>query len=192
MSQPIDREGNFRAVIESYGVREMESGAVCVAIKAKLTQIWNGEVWESWEQYDMVAEGDIWIVKKDNGGLNSNGVESLIRHAGWDGSFESITDESWQPSPCQVQVQRDDYKGATRYRIAFVNDFNRTPGAMSTIDGNKAKELASRFGAQLRAIAGNAKRNVAPLPGKPVPPPPPKSIPGPVPVSANDGDPIPF
>ena len=35
MSQQVDRAGVFRGVIKEYGLREMESGAVCVSETAK-------------------------------------------------------------------------------------------------------------------------------------------------------------
>lgn len=194
MSQPVDREGQFRADIIAYGLKEMESGAMSVSIRAKLTQFYDGVEWLPWEEYGMEAEGDIWIVKKDNGGLNSNGVQSLVNHAGWDGNMESIVNETWQPSACQVAVKREEYKGNVRFKIAFVNDWNRTPGAMSNIDAAKAKELQARFGAQLRAIAGNVKRNGSPPASKPATPPPARAVaPTSVPPSGGDkSDDIPF
>jgi hypothetical protein len=187
--QPCDREGTFKAQIESYGLKEMETGSVAVAIRANLLECWSGEGWDAWSEYQMDATGDLWIVKKD-GTLNSSQVEALIKCAGWDGNLESITNETWKPTPCQVVVQRDDYKGQTRFRIAFINDIDRTPGAFGNVDAGKAKELQARHGAALRALAGNAKRNGAPAPtGKPATPPP--AAPRPAPKVDPGFEPIP-
>jgi hypothetical protein len=179
--QPVDREGTFQAEIESFGLKEMESGSIAISIRANLTACWSGEGWDSWSEYMMDAQGDLWIVKKD-GTLNSPQVEALMKHAGWDGNLESIINETWKPTPCQVVVQKDSYKGVDRYKIGFINDLNRTPGAMSNVDAAKAKELQARYGAQLRALAGNAVRNNAAPAGKPSAPPPapaPRKIMGP-------------
>lgn len=170
MSQPVDREGVFRGTISAYGLKEMESGAVAVAIKVTLSQMWTGNEWCDWAQYEMEAEGDIWIVKKV-GSINQAAAESLINYAGWDGSLLSILEETWQPKPCAVVVKREDYEGKTRYKVSFVNDHERTPGGMSNVSAEKAKELNTRFGAQFRALAGNKARNGASAGGRPTPPP---------------------
>lgn len=170
MSTEIDREGNFQANITEYGVKEQESGAIAVAIKADITAMWNGEDWEDWSSYGMVASGDIYIVKKD-GTLNQNAVQSLKQHAGWDCSIGGLVDGTWQPTPCQIVVKADTYKDNVRYRIAFVNDLNRAPGQMSNIDADKAKALQARFGSELRALGGNANRNAEKPAGKPSSPP---------------------
>lgn len=172
MPQPIDREGNFRVQITDFGISEMESGSVAVNIKAKILEMYEGnEQWSDWTQFDPYeVEGAIWIVKTD-GTLNENAVRSLMAHTGWDGNIESIVDGTWKPNLCQVQVKLDTYKDQSRFRIAFINDYSRTPGGMSNVTPEKAKQLAMRFGGQLRALAGNAKRSSSPAPGRPAPPP---------------------
>lgn len=161
MSSPVDRPGTFRGEIKEYGLKEMESGAVAVGIRASLTQFFDQESkeWMDWSAYDQEAEGDIWIVKKD-GKPNTNGVESLTKYAGWDGDIMAVIQGSWQTIPCQLVIIEESYKGQTRSKISFVNDYDRTPGGqLSNVDENKAKELAARFGSQFRAIAGNGKRS---------------------------------
>lgn len=171
--QPVDREGTFKAKIESYGLKEMDTGAVAVTINAHLTDIWNGEGWEPWGDYQQEALGDLWIIKK-SGEVNKGQVEALVQHTGWDGDIASIVDEKWNPKPCVVVVKADTYKDQTRFKIAFVNDIDRAPGGMGNVDSAKAKELQARFGAQLRAVAGAVKRNGTPPPAsKPAAPPPP-------------------
>lgn len=186
MANAADREGNFRAVITSYGLKEMESGAVAVSIKASLTDFWDGTEWFPWKEYDVEAEGDVWIVKK-NGDVNLGQAEALCRYAGWDGDMESIVQETWQPRPVTVAIQKDEYKRHVRYKIAFINDYNRTPGAMSNVDREKAKALQAKHGAAFRAIAGNVQRNTAPPPpsGKFPTPPPPVKAPANVDASAD-------
>lgn len=195
----IDREGVFRAIIEEYGLKQVDSGSVAVAIRCKLTEWWdqaNG-LWMPWSEYEMEAEGDVWIVKKD-GSVNEKAAESLMRHADWDGDIESIMSNKWQPTPIQVQINRDVYKDQVRFKIAFVNNHDRTPGAMSNVRPDQAALLSNKYGSQFRAIAGNARRNGVPSalggPAKPPAPAPAPAKTGPTPPPATNeyGEEIPF
>jgi len=193
---PVDREGTFRAEITEYGIREAESGSVGVTIRCKLTEWWDGQQWLDWSSYDVEALGDVWIVKKD-GSLNEPAAQSLIRHAGWDGNIDAIANSVWQPTKCAVAIQREEYKGQVRFKIAFVNDWARTPGQLSSISADKARELATRYGGQLRAMAGSVQRNHAPTTGAPARPPAAKPVhspaaPPPPPSVDSDHNNIPF
>lgn len=171
---PCDRTGTFRAEITAYGLRNADSGAVAVSLAVQLTEIWNGEAWQDWREFAMEAVGDLWIIKKD-GTLNKNSVNSLIDFAGWDGSLESVANQQWKPTPCQVQIGSETYKEETRFRIDFVNAFDRDPrNAVANVTPEKAKELANKYGSQLRALVGNRSRNAAPVAAasKPAAPPP--------------------
>lgn len=170
----IDREGTFRAEIIGYGLKEMESGAVAVNIHVQLTEAWDseGQAWGDWREHNVEAYGDVWIVKKDNGGINAKGAKSLVDCAGWDGDPEAIVNQTWKPTPCQVVVKREEYEGKVSFKVAFVNEFDRTPGAnLGNVTPEKAKTLASKFGSQFRALIGNRNRNSAPPQNKPSPPP---------------------
>lgn len=176
MSIPCDREGSFRAEITEYGLKEADSGAVAVTIRVHLLEMYSDGQWEDWRQYDVEAFGDVWIVKKDNGGLNAKAVESLMRHTGWNGDIDSIVHGTWQPTPCQVAIKADTYENVTRYRVSFINDYDRVPGAVGNVTEDKAKQLASKFGPELRALYGNVARNGAAPAGGSKPQPPKKSV----------------
>jgi hypothetical protein len=173
MSQKCDRAGIFRCQIVEYGLYEPESGAVGVSVLARLDEVWNQETkeWENWRQYDVTADGTIWVIKKD-GTINAQASESLIKSAGWNGSLEGCRDGTWQPTPCQFVVKEDDYNDDVRYRISFVNNYDRTPGAVGNVSADRAKALQTQYGAQFRALAGNANRNAAPPVAKPQTPKP--------------------
>lgn len=199
MATPIDREGQFKGLIVEYGLTEAESGALGVNIRVSLTHMWKqgDDFWEPWEQYLMEAEGTIWLVKKDNKGPNAPGIESLVKWAGWDGDLASIQNNTWQPTPCQVAIKRDEYKGNVRFKIAFVNDHDRTPGAMSNVAPDRIGQLATQYGGQFRAIAANVKRNNATtMPGQsaepPRPPAPPAAPLTPADHRGQSSDGIPF
>ena len=186
---PCDRSGVFRAEILDYGLKKMDSGAVSVAIHVLLTEMWDGENWQPWRDYDMEAYGDVWIIKKD-GALNDRQAKALMQYAGWDASLVAITDATWKPTPCQVEITHERYKDQDQFKVSWVNDFNRVPGAgaLSNVDSDKVKELEARFGSPLRALQGNVKRNgSAPASKKPAPPP--KAA---VAAGAASGDGIPF
>lgn len=183
MLVPVDREGFFRVEIQAYTLKEMESGAIAIQIRARLLE-WYGVMeqgdepgWHDWTAYNMMADGDIWIVsgKEKGNKINQSAVESLMRYADWNGDVLSIANEQWTPSKCAVTIKPDtDKNGNIKpnvFRIAFVNDYNRTPGEMKKIAPDAAASISSRYGAQLRAIAGNVKRNGAPPADRPSPPP---------------------
>lgn len=192
-----DRAGIFRAEITDYGLRDTDkSQSVAVSIRAVLTECFHEGEWHDWRPYNMHASGDLWIIGKE-GNVFDEKVQSIVRHAGWDGTIESIVNHTWQPTPCQVSTEADtDKKGTTRYRIGFVNDFHRTPGQVSSVGAKKAAALAARFGAPLRALAASAKRGTPPANGsKPSVPPPPKAPPVAATATAAppvQGDGIPF
>jgi len=181
MTQQIDREGVFQGIITEYGLREKsETGTLAVAIKAQLDAMWNGEGWDDWKEFEMEASGFLYIIKKD-GQPNTGQVESLVRHAGWDGALKSLIDGTWQPTPCQFTIKANEYQGKTDYRIDFINELNRVPGQMSNVTDDKLKALEAKFGAPLRAIAGSAKRNAAPAADAKMPKPK-KAAPAPTPA----------
>tara|TARA_Y100001963_G_scaffold157272_1_gene253028 strand:+ start:16241 stop:16837 length:597 start_codon:yes stop_codon:yes gene_type:complete len=153
----IQQAGVFRGEISSYGLNEADSGAIAVTIKVSIHEIFHEDKWHDWKEHDFVANGDIWVIKKD-GKLNKRQAEALVKCAGWDGSFTSISQGTWSPTPVSVVVNEDTYKDETRFRIEWLNEFNRTPGG-GNVDDDKAKNLEQKFGSELRAIAGNSSRN---------------------------------
>lgn len=190
MANPVDRAGTFRGNINEYGLKEAESGSVAVTIRVYLTEYWDdvNKTWMEWHEYDQEANGDIWIVKKDKT-LNQFAADSLIKNAAWDGDIESIQNSKWHPTPIQVVVKEDTYNGETRLKIAFVNEHGRTPGGLgANMSPEKAKQLQAQFGASLRALAGNVKRESKPN-GAPKAPPPRQYAP---PPPAKTGEEIPF
>lgn len=194
---PCDREGVFRASVVDYGVEEAESGAIAVVLQVKLLE-WFGSLdgsppeWHRWEQYDMEAEGRLWIIKKD-GTINQSQAEALMAHAGWDGSFASIANATWNPTKFAVTIGTDEHKGKIRYRINWINDYNRTPGAVANITPDKAKALEAKYGSVLRALRGNIKRATTPANGSaPLSPPPPKAATKVAPPPGDDPNEIPF
>lgn len=173
MPQTIDREGDFRGRITEYGLRKLDSGAVCLSIHAALEEKYEEGEWQDWQQYEYTAAGDVWLVKKD-GTINEPAARSLVECAGWDGEFSSLSQATFAPKPCQFTIKTDTYNGETRYRISFVNPFDRTPGGggLGNVDTKAAASLDSQYGSQMRALFGNAKRNAA-APKSDTPPSPP-------------------
>jgi hypothetical protein len=171
MPVQISQEGSFRGLITEYGLYEPDSGAVGVNIRARITEAWDSDslTWEDWAEYDMEAEGCVWLVQRKDkgGGINQKSVDSLIRFAGWNGDIQSIVNGGWEPVMCAFAVTKETYKENTRFRIAFINDPDRIPGGQGNVTPERAKELQTLYGAQFRALAGNTTRNAAPPQGKP-------------------------
>lgn len=153
MSNPIDREGIFRGDIIDYGIYEAESGAIQVTISCRIREAWNGTDWEDWTQYDVVASGSINVIKRDST-TNEIGVRNLVSATGWDGTFTSIDQRTWQPKPCQFRVDVNTYKDKTTYQVGSLAQYDRKPGQLSNIDSSKVKSLDAKFGSALRAVAG--------------------------------------
>lgn len=171
---PADRPGHFRGRILEYGIQDSQnSSALFVSVRVALDQFWNGTDWDHWTDYDQEAYGRLCIIKGD-GSPNNLQVEALIKHCGWDGDIMSIVNGTWKPTDCQVELKSNTYKDKTTFRVEWVNDFTRTPGGgISSVDPAQAKILATKYGANLRAIAASVNRNGAKPAGRPSPPPPP-------------------
>ncbi len=178
MPTQIDRPGVFLAEIVDYGLKKSEqTESVAVSITARLLAMWTiGQGmaepgWVEWAIYDQEASGDTWVIGKD-GKLITAACDRLIKHAGWNGDFEAISNKLWAPCQCQVTVVADEYKGVKRYRIEFINDYGRTPGKFEELAADKVQNLAARFGPELRALAGSHRQQSVPAPaGKPAAPP---------------------
>lgn len=171
MPTPIDRTGDFRGQIVWSAVKKYDSGAVAIHVVARVDGAWNydTEEWEDWREYDMEAEGFLFVIGK-NGAPNQTQVEALCKHAGWNGSYAAIAREEWKPPACQFSIEENTYKDKTSYRIAWLNAYGATVGPKG-LSPDEAKALDTQFGASMRAIIGNAKRNGNPPTGKPKDPP---------------------
>jgi hypothetical protein len=193
----IDRGGNFRGRILSYGIQEAsQSKAVSVSMRVAIDEAYNEETggWDDWRSHNVRAWAASWIIGK-SGDVNDKAVESLSKATGWGGSFLEITEQTWQPDACQFFVKGEDYNGKTTYKVAFLNPYDAPVGGgnLNKIDADKAKALQTQYGSKFKAIAANAKRNAGPANGKPKAPPP-------APVGAGagkktidaNGDEIPF
>lgn len=172
--QPVNREGTFRIVPQSYSLFKTDNGAVAVNLKARIIACWEEGEWKDWEPYECEVDGSLYVVKND-GKLNTTQAESLIKHAGWDGKFDSITEGTWKPLACGATVKRDSYRseksGEEVFSISWINSYEYSPGGGGNVDAAGIKELNNQYGSQLRALAGSAKANGSKPSGKPPAPP---------------------
>jgi|GEM_PF-2511934 len=170
----IAQAGNFRGLITEYGLVQQQSGATAIWISARIDEAWDPEnkEWVDCREYNIFATGDIYIIKKD-GKINQSQAEALAKYAGWDMNLASVYGNSWVPTPSQFVVNSDTYKDKTRYRIEWVNAYDRTPGQRAgVVDLETAKVIEAQYGSQFRALAGNVKRNGDKPTGKPSAPKP--------------------
>lgn len=180
----LDRAGYFEATPTVWGIKKYDSGAIGVSILFGILSEWNGEDWSSWAEYEAhEIYGNFFIVKKD-GGLNDTQVEALCKALNWSGNLQDFSDENAQFSDCVITVGEEQYNGQNRLKVKWANPIGWAPNpSISNIDDGEIGTLQKRFGSQLRAIAGNVKRN-----GQA---PPKRSDAAPVPEPAT-GDSIPF
>jgi hypothetical protein len=191
----VDRPGDFRGVVEEYGVRKTDkSKSVGVNILMRITEMYDHDAqeWVGWD-YQHHVYGTIWVIKKD-GTPNDNGVKSAVEALDWDGSFTSLSAKTWKPAPCSFSVVEKEYQGSTSLEISFFNEYDRVPGGgMKQLDENEVKAIQAQYGSPLRGLAAQFKRNkTVPAAGsKPAAPPPAKRQPEPVTNGAPQED-VPF
>ena len=159
MVKEMQWAGTCRGSIISYELGGSSSKAVPINVVARIDEYWDlaEQAWKDCRSHEFEVGGALWVIKKD-GSLNANQIEALAQHAGWDGDLTSIVHETWKPTPCAFTVQEDNYKDEARFRIAWLNDYERVPTA-GTISAEKAKALQNQYGSQLRAVVGNIARN---------------------------------
>lgn len=168
MSQPMDRAGAFRGQFHEYGMKEERSGALAVVVRMVVQEMWDHarQAWIDWAQYDMEVVGYLYIIKKD-GTLSQGKIKELTQHAGWNGDIDSLGGGLWSPTLCQVEVKEEEYDGNVQYRIAWIHAYDSTPGAVGNVSAERAKELQTQFGSQVRALVGSTTRNATAPAGKP-------------------------
>jgi hypothetical protein len=159
MSQELTQAGEFRGEIVDYSAQESStSDSVAVVIQVRINEIWHEGNWEDWSEHDFVVWGYMWVIGR-NGQVVKCHAEPLMKYAGWDGSFGSIANRTWHPSPIAITVAGKEYEGRTSYEINWINDPDRTPGGSGQVlDSAVSKKLDSKFGKQFRGLAGNLKR----------------------------------
>ena len=180
MSQSLEWVGTCRGKIKEFGIRESDSGRWRSASRRDIDSYYDTDTcaWVECEDQEYEAQGDLWIIKKD-GTPNAGQVESMCQFAGWNGDLEGIANGTWQPKACSFVLNREEYKEQVRHRISFLNAYDRTPGNVGNVSPDKVKALQDRYGAQLRALAGNVQQKALPAPAKASGPKKPGSKPAP-------------
>lgn len=186
MPQEINQEGIFRGNIVQYALDRFTTGSTAVFLKVRIEEILSDGEWFDWKEHEFEALGKIFVIGKE-GQLLEKACKSLIENAGWDGDLTAISENQWSPTPVQIVVGSEEYEGETRYKIKFVNSYDRMPGNGS-VSSDDAAALQAKFGSQLRAMAGGKGKPEA----KKAPPKasPPKAAPPQ--AAASGSDDIPF
>ena len=178
----LDRPGRFRAdsVVVGLLPGKGDSQSVAAVFDFTILEMWDEteNTWQVWAQYRQTTRGYQYIIKA-NGDVNTPGVEALMKAMGWSGNVEELVEGTgWKPKPCQITVESETYNGKTSLRVNWINDWNSVGGSgLKTADVNSVKALALKYGAKLRAIAGNLARNTPKAPTAKAPPPQPTYIP---------------
>jgi hypothetical protein len=165
----LQQPGNYRGLIRSYELHWTKNKALALSIVAGIEEWWSDEnnEWVDCRDSEMETRGEIIILKTD-GAVNDLQAKALVNYAAWDGNLESLSNAKWEPAPCAFRVDSNVWKNVETWRISFLNAYDSTPGIMGKVDSTEAKQLQMRFGASLKALAGNAARTQAPPPaGKP-------------------------
>lgn len=157
MSEPtkLDREGIFRVAPLEFGITEGKDGSLSVGIAINfqiLAQLGDNGQWIDWGAYNVVCEGTFYIVDR-TGLVQEKQVKSLIAALGWTGALEQFADPAWVPLKCQINVKRESYNNADRYRAAWINPWDFKPSKMYGVEPARLAALKTRLDADLCAIA---------------------------------------
>lgn len=165
--QQLQYEGDFQVRCMKYGLYKADSGSIAINMNFEVLAAFDNEEgkWVDWRGEEVVCEGSFWIVKKD-GTVNEKQVDSLVAHCGWSGAISDVSNGTWEPEDCQVNVKKEEYKGNVRYKAAFINAFDAIPGGGGSVTAEEAQAIEDAFGSSLRAAAANAKAKKAPA-GRP-------------------------
>lgn len=166
MPHLLNREGQFMAMPMSWGLQDSkQSKSIALAITYKiLAQLADGE-WQDWSEFeDHEITGYHYIVKA-NGETNAATIEQLVKAGVWDGSLDLRMGPP--EARCQITVAGEEYNGKTRLKVQWVNHADYVPGP-KTVDDMTARDIAARYGAQVRAIAAAARPQAGAK--KPAPP----------------------
>ena len=165
------RTGTFKAKASSYGLMQGKDGSqsVWVSFNFQLLEYYdeNTKTWVPWSEYAESIFGKE-IIRKKDGTLFQKGVENLCQVFDWNGNLEDWGKEGVIHMPVvQIVVEEETYKEQTRFVVAWINPLGGGGGNFSNADDRVIAGLQANLGGELRAIAGNVKRN-KPKPADPV------------------------
>ena len=154
----IEQTGEFRGDIISYDADEKDSGAVGIKIEVLIKEALEGANWLNAEEYNFTVIGRIYVVGRGGKVIKRN-AEALMEHAGWDGTFKSIADKTWIPTPIGVTVACEEYpkgSGDKFYKIEWVNAYERNIGGKTALNASLGQQLDQKFGSQFRGMSKQA------------------------------------
>ena len=146
---PLTEVGKYRGSIVDYEVKEFDSGSVLVKLYIEVEDTWEGNGWRDIKKDCWDFVGDVWVVGKK--GLHKSSCENLINHAGWSGSFASITDRTWHPTPIAFETEMNLQYGL---QLRYLNSYHGGGDKSKAVSG---KSLDNKLGGQLRSLAANAE-----------------------------------
>lgn len=164
----LNQPGIYRGHVVEYGaVPAKESQAVAIALKFVVDEALDPKTqqWTDWREFEPQEIDYYGYVVKKNGELNDTTIDQIMVSLGWSGSFADFETDNLKLIPCQFKVDAEEYEGKTRLKVNWLNPWDYAGGGIQNkADTGKLHELDTKFGARLRAKAGNMKRNLPPKP----------------------------
>lgn len=158
----IDREGIFRAYPTAWRLKEIEGKqSKAVNIDFAITEELDGEAWNDWSGYDVVASGDWWIISKE-GKVNEKSIQQLAQSLGWEGDLLALTG----PPPdvlVQISIKSEEYNGKTYFKASWMNPGDYVPQARTT-SAEDVQRVGVQFSSLIRAAASTVKKGAKPMP----------------------------
>ncbi len=155
----IDKAAKYRADAKSWGIwKSTRSQSVSLNIDWMPDEIENpdGEFVPFPNAEGNTVQGDIWLIKA-NGDVNTRAIETLRDVLKFTtGNLRDLQDtDKWKPPRCQITVERDEYNGKVRYKVAWVNNLDGSGGGSGRATKTQVDEVQAAYGdAIMAALAG--------------------------------------
>ncbi len=169
--QQIEEEGVFRVFPIDWTLQEIDSGAVCLAVKLAIARKCQGKETGWSEEYPpgWYTEHRAWIITVPKGkdkqpipgaepALSEKTVKRLNECGLWNGDFDAVDG----PPPrvfMLADVSSEEYEGRQRFRAAWVNpnaDEPKPRGKFAPVDRGLLDQLRAKHQAKARALTAAA------------------------------------
>lgn len=165
---PVDSVGYYRGrPLEAFVKYSSKSESVGIAMTLLCTEKYVDGQWCDWTLDDQknpiefTCPITVWVVGADGKPIEAN-VKRVCEVLGWDGNFDTFNDHDWAARQLQWDVVADDYNGITQFKGNWIMPYDAIPGQSGKADADKVRQIAAKYGPQLRAIASGVARPQAP------------------------------
>jgi hypothetical protein len=159
----LERAGLFKAKPIEWCCKTASTGTPSIEVLFEVVEVRDGTDWKP--AIPSLVRGSFWPVKKD-GTANDKTIETLCNVLGWGGTFAEVADgPPLQKGLVQIEVDGQQYKDKTYYKVSWLRDENAEPSE-TAVTPEKANRLDAKYGDSIANIAQHytKARPAAPAP----------------------------